>query len=197
MPFKNPHPLYSVWQGMRRRCDNPNHKAFPDYGGRGISVCSEWDDFHVFLRDMGPRPNGHSIDRRDNDRGYSPDNCRWATRKEQQRNQRRAVYVTIEGTEHRAIDLADMTGMKTDTIVARASKGLTYKEVVDPQPRRDLSGFALGGKASGALRKAKTHCPQGHEYTEDNLLKNKHGHRGCKTCHRDREYAKRHTMKDV
>ena len=190
MPFKNPHPLYNVWQSMRGRCLNPNYRQWNDYGGRGIKICSRWDDFHAFVEDMGPRPEGYSIDRIDNDADYSPGNCRWASRKQQQRNQRRAVYVEIEGKRYRAIDLAEKVGVKTDTIVARAAKNLPMELILSKTPLRDTSGLKLGGRASGAKKRQKTHCPQGHPYTPDNLLASKLGYRSCKACHRERARKK-------
>ena len=86
--------LFWVWCDMRHRCSMPSHRQFADYGGRGIEVCERWQKFENFITDMGPRPSsGHSIDRRDNDLGYEPDNCRWATRTEQNSNRRYCIYV--------------------------------------------------------------------------------------------------------
>lgn len=79
---------YTTWQAMRTRCLRKAHHKYPMYGGRGITICSRWDSFITFLRDMGERPVGKSIDRIDNDTGYEPGNCRWATPKEQNANRR-------------------------------------------------------------------------------------------------------------
>jgi hypothetical protein len=83
---------YVTWRNMKTRCENPNSTAYKYYGGRGITICKEWlDSFEAFYRDMGDKPEGLSIDRIDNDGGYSPDNCRWATQSEQCFNQRRSL----------------------------------------------------------------------------------------------------------
>lgn len=188
MPFKKTPPLYHVWQSMRDRCRNPKNRQWNDYGGRGISICDRWDSFQAFAADMGDRPPGHSIDRIDNNLGYSPENCRWATRKEQQRNQRRAVFVTIEGVVYRAIDLALEAGVKTDTIIERANRGLPYADVIfSGRHRADYAKLipvvVARAKAKSA---AKTHCPNGHEYNDANTYVTAQGWRRCRVCRNQR-----------
>lgn len=89
--------LYHCWINMRVRCTNKNHKQYKDYGGRGITVCPEWmDSFEAFYQDMGNKPDAsYSLDRIDNDKGYSPDNCRWATRSMQNSNKRNTVHKIV------------------------------------------------------------------------------------------------------
>lgn len=80
-------PEYVAWLAMRERCRRKTHWGYKYYGGKGIGITSDWDNFHAFLSDMGRKPNGdYSLDRIDNARGYSKNNCRWATREEQNRN---------------------------------------------------------------------------------------------------------------
>lgn len=79
---------YRSWHAARQRCENSSHIAYTDYGARGIAFCERWHDFTLFLADMGERPTGKTLDRKNVNKGYEPGNCRWATRSEQARNQR-------------------------------------------------------------------------------------------------------------
>ncbi len=89
---------YSLWCDIRKRCLNPKRADFKLYGGRGIAVCERWlDSFENFFADMGKCPENKSIDRIDNEKGYSPDNCRWATAAEQAQNKRNTVKLTFNG----------------------------------------------------------------------------------------------------
>ena len=95
-------PEYRIWNSMRQRCGNPNNDHYAAYGGRGITVCKRWTKFENFFADMGKRPEGCSIDRIRNSGNYSPSNCRWATRKQQQRNRRTNRIVAFR-EEHRCL----------------------------------------------------------------------------------------------
>lgn len=79
---------YHSWRAMMNRCYRVNQENYPRYGGRGITVCRRWHRFENFLKDMGVRPEGMTLDRKNNDRGYSKSNCRWATSSQQERNKR-------------------------------------------------------------------------------------------------------------
>ena len=84
-------PTYRSWQAMRNRCLNPRSPDYPYYGGRGIRICDDWESFELFLADMGARPRACSLDRIDVNANYDRDNCRWAMKATQNRNQRRVV----------------------------------------------------------------------------------------------------------
>jgi len=80
----NRSPTYRAWESMVQRCTNPNHQRWDDYGGKGITVCPPWMSFPAFLKDMGPKPDrDHQLGRIDVTKGYTPQNCRWLTRKQQ------------------------------------------------------------------------------------------------------------------
>jgi len=118
-----PTPEYEAWSGLRKRCNNELSPDFPNYGGRGISVCQEWGDFSVFLTDMGARPEGASIDRIDNDLGYCKSNCRWATPAEQARNRRNSIHIEHLGRRMALAAWAAELGIARHTMYSRYRKG--------------------------------------------------------------------------
>lgn len=117
---------YRAWQTMRLRCTNPKNKAYPDYGGRGITVCDKWfDDFPAFLRDMGRKPSPeYELDRKDNDLGYSPDNCRWVTRSQNDRNRRSNRWIEFRGERRLLVEICEQFGVRKDTIIWRMKSGM-------------------------------------------------------------------------
>lgn len=173
---------------MRDRCHNPNFKQWKDYGGRGITICKEWDDYRVFERDMSPRPAGTSLERIKTDGNYEPSNCRWATAKEQQRNQRRTIFVTIEGVRYKAIELAEISGLKVDTIVKRAKEGMTYDKLIQKTYYINPQNTRRAIAARVAKQKAQTHCKRGHAWIPENIRYTTKGQRYCRLC--DNENAR-------
>lgn len=117
---------------MRSRCYNTGNASYKNYGGRGITVCDKWrNDYDAFVKDMSPRPDGHSLDRIDVNKGYSPENCRWATITQQLRNQRRNVRVTAHGRTLTLSEWAEETGVALSTLSKRHSKyGKKNEELV-------------------------------------------------------------------
>jgi hypothetical protein len=117
-------PEYQTWRGMIERCSNPKYKHWRLYGARGITVCARWASFENFLADMGPRPSqSHSLDRRNNNGPYDPENCRWATRQEQIRNRRNSVFVTYKGERMTLQEASAASGIKVATLYGRLRAG--------------------------------------------------------------------------
>lgn len=108
---------YRAWIGAKSRCLNPNNLSYFRYGGRGIMMCQEWQNsFEIFFHDMGPCPNGMSLDRRNNDLGYFPNNCRWATRTEQNNNRRGQQNITYKGQTLNMMQWAKRLGINHGTL---------------------------------------------------------------------------------
>lgn len=117
-------PEYNIWILMRKRCENTNDARYSDYGGRGITVCERWKLFVNFIADMGPRPSRmHSIDRKNNNGNYGPDNCRWATHIEQANNSRVNRVIEHNGLSLTAAQWERETKIKSGTIRARLAAG--------------------------------------------------------------------------
>jgi hypothetical protein len=130
-------PEYHAWQALRQRCEIPNHQEFKSYGGRGITVCNRWQSFENFIADMGLRPTSkHSIERKDNDRGYEPDNCVWATFKEQSDNKQQSRRLTFEGRTQSLTRWAEEKGMKPCTLNSRLLDGWTLHDALNTPVQR-------------------------------------------------------------
>jgi hypothetical protein len=142
-------PEHAAWRRMHSRCYNSRVPSFPCYGGRGISVCRQWhgaDGFIRFAHDMGQRPSSrHSLDRIDNNGNYAPDNCRWATMREQALNRRTANIIEANGVRRHLTEWATMLGASVETIRGRLRRGWSPEEAVTAPP------FAHGGRGRHAL----------------------------------------------
>lgn len=140
-------PEYRTWVSMRQRCYDKNHDAYRKYGGRGITVCDRWNEsFLAFYADMGPRPVGTTLDRVDNNGSYSPSNCRWTTRREQSRNTRRTIRMTIDGDQVSAIDIAEKNGIEHTKFHGRIRYGWTPEQAVGIEQRFDPRGITVNGE---------------------------------------------------
>ena len=129
-------PVYRVWVAMRSRCRLASDPAFGNYGARGIYVDERWEDFSVFLADMGPRPKGATLERKDNNGPYSKDNCRWATHREQHNNKRTNRMLTAFGRTQTVAQWAAETGLPWTTIRERLDRNGWPVEAALTEPRR-------------------------------------------------------------
>ena len=136
--------IYKIWQGVKKRCLNQNFKQFKDYGGRGITVCKEWeDDFQSFYR-WSVR-NGYNslltIDRIDNNGNYSPDNCRWIARNKQNLNKRTNIKISYDGDVYALVELSKKLGVSRHILrknIVKKSASSNLWQVVERQPVFDV-----------------------------------------------------------
>ena len=130
--------LYYIWQGMKERCCNPNSKPFPDYGGRGITICDEWLNF-IGFKDWAYE-NGYqddlTLDRINNDGNYEPSNCRWTDLFTQGRNKRNNRLMTFNGETHCLSEWVEITGIKYGTLLTRIMNGWTVEDTLTKPVRR-------------------------------------------------------------
>lgn len=122
--------LYAIWNSMRQRCNNPKHRAFKSYGGRGIKICDEWNDYEVFRKWAlssgynNEAPRGEcTLDRIDVNKGYSPSNCRWVNMREQANNQRNSIVITHNGQTHPLTIWAEILEIPYQTLWKQYKKG--------------------------------------------------------------------------
>ena len=146
------HPLSNLWRKMKARCQNPKDREFFRYGARGITVCDRWaNSFQAFVEDVGPRPSPkHSIDRIDGAKGYSPDNCRWATAQEQSLN--RPEWVVIlehQGRRQTVVEWARELGIGPSTLYNRVRMGWPPDRALQERPgtrRVNSRMLTVGGR---------------------------------------------------
>lgn len=134
---------YQSWKDMKGRCNNPKHRNYKNYGGRGVSICKEWMDkengFINFLADMGERPMGYELDRANNNKlknGYSPTNCRWVTHKINNENKRTNIVIEHNNKKYCLKELADEYKISPSTLKYRLSHGLSVEEALMAPDRR-------------------------------------------------------------
>ena len=134
---KNNPRLYNIYRGMKKRCENPTHYAYKDYGGRGITICDEWEKFGPFCDwalANGYDPNASAkqctLDRIDNSKGYSPDNCRWTTMLEQNNNKRNNKFLTYNGKTQTVAEWSRECGLKSNVIAQRLHRGWSVEKTL-------------------------------------------------------------------
>lgn len=129
---------YAAWANMRQRCQNPNNPMYENYGGRGITVNSEWDlSFEAFLKDMGPKPSPDlSIERKDVDGNYEVGNCTWGTTADQSNNKRNSVRHSVDGMDLTEKQIQEQYGVSPQVLRHRISRGLTVEEAAKTPVRK-------------------------------------------------------------
>lgn len=119
------------WDSMKQRCLNPNHKSYCEYGGKGVEVCDRWiNSFENFLADMGERPIGTTLDRKDGSLGYTPENCRWATFEQQGNNRKTNVFLEHDGKKLTVTQWSKIVGISNKAISYRLKSGWSVKDAL-------------------------------------------------------------------
>lgn len=131
------HPAYKCWEGMMSRCYNKDDKDYVDYGGRGIRVCAQWHDVAKFVKDMGERGAGMTLERENVNSHYQPSNCRWATALEQGANKRNNNTGLVNGELLHLAGAARKYGVAENTIRNRLARGFSFHDAVTMQPERN------------------------------------------------------------
>ena len=133
--------IYVIWETMIQRCTNPNNRAYIHYGGRGISICERWRKFENFIKDMKfPPTDRHQIDRIDNNSHYCPDNCQWATRKQQARNTRRNRYITFNDKTQCLSAWAEQYSMTPISLWKRLNRGWSVEKSLTTPLKKTKNG---------------------------------------------------------
>jgi hypothetical protein len=151
---------YKAWQQMVRRCTVPSHRAWANYGGRGIAVCAQWlTSPEQFLADMGKKPSAaHELDRRDNDKGYSPENCRWVLRVQNCRNRRSNRMLSFGGESRALAEWCERLSLPRDTVRKRLQAGwpvdMALSTPVRPKAPNDRALVAANYSKRQALKVA-------------------------------------------
>lgn len=131
-------PTHISWTSMKQRCSNKNNPDYPRYGGRGIRYDARWDLFSNFLSDMGDRPEGMTLDRIDVNGDYTKSNCRWATREEQNYNQRNTLYIEYDGKRLNALEWEKITGISKHMIIRRIKSGWDVEKALYAKHRNKI-----------------------------------------------------------
>ena len=148
-------PEYKTWVALRSRCLSNTNRSYPQYGGRGITVCARWNSYENFLHDMGRKPSPrHSIDRIDNNGNYEPSNCKWSTKKEQASNRRNSHFVLVNNKKMTVSEFARSMKINPQTLEARLKKGWTVERIMNT-PVTDFY-YAFNLKKGSEVYKNKT-----------------------------------------
>lgn len=141
------HSAFQCWVDMNKRCHTPRDANYPNYGGRGITVCPEWQDGpEQFIADMGEKPPGMTLDRKDNNLGYSASNCEWVTMQDQQNNKRTNVLLAHEGESMTIAQWARKLGMKKVTLTGRIASGWSTEAALTTPVKRPTSAIDTNEK---------------------------------------------------